>query len=540
MLQNIRDRSQGWITSVIIGIIAFTFVLWGVNSYVGSGNTDTMANVNGETITRGQVQLAYERLRQQQQVQLGADFAINHDVEKQLKQQALNQLVTTDVLTQSALKQGLRFTDQQLSVVLRTIPAFQVNGQFSPKRFHEVLNSMLYNERSFLMDMRSGMLINQMRFGMLNSAFALKSEVDAVIKLVNQRRDIRYVVLPYKEFIPKVTVSEQAIQDYYRKHQNEFKTPEQVSVEYLELAVSDLKAQQKVDTAQVLQYYKDNIDNFTSPAKSGQKPEILPFEKVRQRAEQALIQQKAEQQFGELIDKLANLTYTNPGALDIPAKAMGLPIKTTDFFGKQGTKASDITSQPKVLEAAFSEEVLKGGNNSNVVELGPSRAIVLRIKQHKPVSVMPLDMVKNYIQKQLQEKQARDQVKILGASWVQALQKGTSPQQLATQQKVEWIKKTGVGRYEPKVNAALLNKTFQMPRPTPSNKNTIAGLMLPSGDYAVIIVDAVQDGPVSGADIDVQRRVFQEEIEHGMGQLDYELYVQGLFSRAKVETKENL
>src|SRR5579871_3533337 len=132
MLQSIRNYSQGWFAWVLVIVICITFALWGIHSYTSSGSdANVAATVNGQTILNRQVNSIYEQLRRQQQIELGSDFSVNPANEVQLKKQALNQLIVSQVLGDAAKKAGYRVTALQVRSALLRIPAFQENGQFS-------------------------------------------------------------------------------------------------------------------------------------------------------------------------------------------------------------------------------------------------------------------------------------------------------------------------------------------------------------------------------------------------------------------------
>ncbi len=65
MLQTISKHIQGWISWVVIGIIAAAFVFWGLEYYLtnSSDRQNAVAKVNGVKITSKQVDNTYEALQ---------------------------------------------------------------------------------------------------------------------------------------------------------------------------------------------------------------------------------------------------------------------------------------------------------------------------------------------------------------------------------------------------------------------------------------------------------------------------------------------
>ncbi len=636
MLQNIRDKSQGPVLWIVVILIISTFAVWGIHSYVvGSRQSHTPAVVNHISITEAEVMSSYERLRQQEQMQLGANFALNPTVEEKLKSQALNQLIISSVLIQAAAKSGYRVTTDQVNEALLKIPAFQENGQFSVNRFHEVLSGILYSQNTFLSDMRHSMLISQVQSGYVSSAFALPGEVDGAIRLVNQKRDISYVIIPAAHFANDIHISDADVKKYYETHQNQFQSPEQVSVQYLELSLPAIKSDMHFDETKLQQYYENNIENYTKPAswhvayilikvpkdaspedvegaqkkiediqhqlksgahfsdlarkysqdlasaKSGgeldwfsagtldpsfekavanlkmgdvsepvrtsygfslikllgvKKAEVMPFQQVKEQVENTLAEQQAEQVFSQASDKLSNLTYSNPTSLEIAAKALNLSIETTDLFTRDGLKKG-IASNAKIIEAAFSHDVLQNGNNSDVIQLDPNTVAVIRVKNHQPQSVLPFADVENTIAQKLRNQQAQEHAEALGESWLKQIKdKKSTASALSRQNNFPWQVDKDAGRYDSRVDGRILTEAFNMPYP--NNQASVMGVSLPSGDYAIIEVDAIHQGELPKADDSVSRNIFKEELEKNYGQIDYQLYVRQLMKNSSIKINQ--
>ena len=63
MLQEIRDKTQGWFATIIIGVVCLMFALWGINYYIqdtGTRNQD-LATVNGQRISMQQFNQEFQQ-----------------------------------------------------------------------------------------------------------------------------------------------------------------------------------------------------------------------------------------------------------------------------------------------------------------------------------------------------------------------------------------------------------------------------------------------------------------------------------------------
>ncbi|MEW8260012.1 MAG: SurA N-terminal domain-containing protein, partial [Candidatus Thiodiazotropha taylori] len=74
MLQEIRDKAQGWIAWAIVILISIPFALWGIQSYLGIGSEPLAASVNGVEITERSLESQFQRFRQQLRDQLGSAY----------------------------------------------------------------------------------------------------------------------------------------------------------------------------------------------------------------------------------------------------------------------------------------------------------------------------------------------------------------------------------------------------------------------------------------------------------------------------------
>jgi peptidyl-prolyl cis-trans isomerase D len=265
MLQSIREHTQGWIAGTIISLIILSFALWGIHSYVGGGgDTGVVATVDGVDVTREQLTQAYERLRRQAQAQYGVP--VTGKDENVLKDRALKALIDVEVLKQAALSSGFRISDEQIDNYLKAMPEFQVDGQFSLERFQEILSTTLMSTSDFLDLVRTSLLIEQPRSGVLSTSFALPDETNYTIALVNQERDISYINVPLSYFLAQpIVISEAQLKAYYDAHQNDFMTPEQMNVEYIQLSPKDLMSRFVPTDATLKSFYSENINAYTQP-----------------------------------------------------------------------------------------------------------------------------------------------------------------------------------------------------------------------------------------------------------------------------------
>ncbi|TLY48728.1 MAG: hypothetical protein E6K54_01715 [Gammaproteobacteria bacterium] len=481
MLQSIRDRTQGWITSTVIGLLIIVFALWGIHGYLelNMGNNKVVAKIAGQTLLQSDFDKLYQHAYQQAQDRWGKNFSNNEKMIDHLKKQTLQEWETAQVLFQAALQSKYRISQALINAVLLQIPAFQSAGHFSIEQFYDVLHAINYTKLQFLTDIKKTLLINQVQQGITQSAFALPQDISNYIKYTQQKRDFAYLIIPHVKFLhQQFRVSGSTILAYYLKNKQNFRQPEQASIEYIELS------------------------------------------------------SRSEKTFLENRDKLANLTYIHPDSLAIVANKLGLSVYSTGFFDKAGGKEK-LSKNPKIIAAVFSEDVLQG-NNSPVININPQTAIVLRIKKYQPSGIQSLNQVKEKIKETLNQQMAISEAYQYGENLLKNLEKtGNNPKSFANKN-IKWQFIRQVNRYDNKLNKAIVKTVFTL---APPNKNipislSMKGFSLENGDYVLVKLFAVHDGKYQPSNSRLD--LYREEIAENFGQMDYRLYKRDLLKKAKL------
>ena len=216
---------------------------------------------------------------------------------------------------------------------------------------------------------------------------------------------------------------------------------------------------------------------------------VVTLEAIREEVEQDLRREKAEQQLYDLTDRLAALTYENPDTLEVAAEELGLDVQTSDYLSREDPGAG-IVSEPGVISAAFSDEVLLEENNSELLELEDDRYMVLRLLDHLPSFKTPLVSIRDNIITRLKFEQARDRTSEKGETILEQLREGESKEDLALEFSLDWITAPGVTQEDETVNRAVLRTAFRAGMPQEGGA-VYDGVSLGTGDYAVVIVHSV-------------------------------------------------
>ena len=261
MLGIIRDKASGIVASVIVGALIISFAFWGVSSYFGGGDIN-VATVNGSEINYQTFQRSFYSLRQQMQAVLGGD-ALSMEEEDFVKEQTLQRLVDTELVNQIIKNNRLRVSNKKVVDTIKNLEHFKNGEGFDRYKYERAVSSMGMDPVVFEAQLRMDLLSEQLQAGLSDSLFVLESELQNVLKLKSQTRDITYATLNLTSFIDESSEVEDAdIEAFYKANPETFADPEKVKIAYLELDVKELAKGIESDEESLRTYYNDNKDNY--------------------------------------------------------------------------------------------------------------------------------------------------------------------------------------------------------------------------------------------------------------------------------------
>ncbi len=236
---------------------------------------------------------------------------------------------------------------------------------------------------------------------------------------------------------------------------------------------------------------------------------------------------EAEERYQQLAKRMDELAFDEPSSLEPVARALGLPIQSTDWITRDA--GAGIGELPQVREAAFAESLLKEGENSAPVNLGALRQAVLRLSEHEPARQRPLTEVEGEIRGQLAREQGRAQALREGQAALAAARAGETLQALSQRlglplQQPGWLQREPAEGQQ--ADTALLQGLFAMPRPQ-GDRPEFALVETKDGDQALLALSAVEDGDPAAAD-PAARTALKAQLEAAAAAQEFRAYMAGL------------
>ncbi|KMN32208.1 peptidylprolyl isomerase [Chromobacterium sp. LK1] len=375
---------------------------------------------------------------------------------------------------------------------------------------------------------------------------ALKAYYDANAKRFRLPEQVKldYVLLSQDALAQSVKPSDAELQKYYEQHKAEFSNEQRRASHILLTVPKDAKPEQKAkikaEAEALLKEVRANPTRFAELAKAksqdpgsaanggdlgffdrgmmvkpfddavfrmqpGQISEVITtdfgyhiiklaevksrdFTEVKAAIAEKLQRQQAGSLFRAQADKLAELAYQQGDSLKAIAEQLKLQPQHSDWLGRDKPATDALLNSPKVLEAAFSEDVLKKKHNSEPVDIGNGRLLVLRVADHQPERQQKLDEVRDAIKAELVAKEGAKLAEKKGQALLAELKAGKGEGKAWGEAKTV-LRRDPAGLPIADARAVFAAQAGKLP--------AFAGAKRDNGDYALYRIDKVIPAPAA-------------------------------------------
>ena len=263
MLQELRNQTQSLGFKVLAGAIIVVLTLFGfgaTNLFLASD--PTIAAIGDYEITETVLERETERERRKLLFQVGEDFDPNSIDRLKLREYTLEQLITKEVLFQTAENLNIRTGKALVDQRLLDNPVYQKNGLFDEPTYLQQVQMLGYSPIQFVNEYGRSLSAELLRTGIASSSFTSDWEVEEAIKLLTQKRDVAYLLFGLEKFKEGVEVSEAEIKERYDEELDLYMTDTSLELEYLGLSVESLTSDASLEISEedILGAWKDGQD----------------------------------------------------------------------------------------------------------------------------------------------------------------------------------------------------------------------------------------------------------------------------------------
>jgi peptidyl-prolyl cis-trans isomerase D len=293
--------------------------------------------------------------------------------------------------------------------------------------------------------------------------------------------------------------------------------------------------------------YEMSLDNPVSdPIKTGFGWHVINLREIRPsegmtyaEARDLLLQEYQaeadERRFLEQADRLIDIIYEDPTTLDAAADELGLPVLEAGPFGRGGTDLG-LTANMEVVNAAFSDMVLGQGSVSDPIDLGTNHIVLVRLKEHLPEALMPLEEVRDQVVGAVRRDRAMQAALADAEDLLAQLQAGGDIQALSESTGLELIDGREAKRIRADIAPELRLHVFRMDPPGEDGP-VLEIAELPDG-YAVVQLDNVADGELSEEDA-MRLEAYKRRIASSTANTETLGFIRMLRSQSTIEVFED-
>ncbi len=306
---------------------------------------------------------------------------------------------------------------------------------------------------------------------------------------IPEHADVEVVVLDMPTVVKNIKISDADLQSYYSQNKDRFSIPEERRAQHILVTVNknateSEKAEARKKAEGILAELKANPARFAELAKahsqdpgsaqnggdlgfftrgkmvkpfndavfgmkkgeisdlvqtdfgyhiisvSDIKPAIAkPLVQVKDRVLQELTREQANKKYAEMSETFSNMVYEKPDSLKPVADTLKLTIHSFPNLARDpviAAKQNQLLSNPKVLQAVFSDDVINGKHNTEAIEVAPQVLVAARITRHYPATLTPFDKVRQAIVAEVTSEKAQQLAKAAGEAELERLQGGAT------------------------------------------------------------------------------------------------------------------
>lgn len=241
MLTALRESTKGWVTTLILLLLALPFALYGIGDYFGMTGSRNVATIGDQVVTDGEYREALDRERRMMQQMLGENFdpAVFDSTER--KREVVEQVIERKLRELQAASAGVSIDGERIAAEIEKIEAFQVDGKFSVAQYRDILARNQLTPKGFEALMAADLKVRELGQALGQSSFTTRQLAQQALMLREDRRDFRFLRLALADAGEIAAPTDEELRAFHAQKKSEYLTEEQVDLEYIELKAADIE-----------------------------------------------------------------------------------------------------------------------------------------------------------------------------------------------------------------------------------------------------------------------------------------------------------
>jgi len=371
-LDTLRKGAARTLGLILVALLVVSFAVWGIADIFTGYGQQTLIRVGDTDITPQDYQRAQQEVLRSMSQQAGRSMSLQEARAAGLDTRVLERLVGGAAVDTHAKHLGLGVSDDALLAQIMKDPSFQDgSGNFSPLAFQSALRNIGMTEAGYLYSLREQNLRRQLLVTVGEVASSPRALIDALNKFNEERRVLKYVLVPKSAASEVGTPTDEQLKKYYDNHQATFTQPEYRRVGVLAVTPETVKDEINITEAELKATYEAKKDTLGAPERRHVQQIALPDMDAAKKASEKI-----------------------KSGTDFVAVAKELGLSETDI--DLGTVSRKDLADPTIAEEAFKLE--KDGVSEPITgKLGG--VVLIRVTEIEPGKIPTFEDAKADLEK---------------------------------------------------------------------------------------------------------------------------------------------
>ena len=229
-MRKMRSGAKVVLWIVLTAFLLTIFILWGAQMSFNKSNPDTVARIGKTDILYADVSKLWQEKVQQL---LDKGQKVSDAREKELKKEALNEIIEKNLMLGYAKKINVAVSDEEVQQSIMGIQSFQGAKGFDKQRYLQILNDNRLTPEEFEFQQRQMIILAKVKNFLTASIKMSDDEIKNYFIKRNRTVSAHYADFSYSLYTGALKIDEDRMKDYYAMHKNTYTKPERVKAAHI-------------------------------------------------------------------------------------------------------------------------------------------------------------------------------------------------------------------------------------------------------------------------------------------------------------------
>jgi peptidyl-prolyl cis-trans isomerase D len=269
MLKHMRKGSQNIFVKGFLGILAISFVVWGVGDvFRGRSSDKHVATIDGKGISYAEFDNYLKRELSKYQQILGKPLTEEQIAQYGIKNRVINQIIDNKIIRVRLSDLKFQMGDEvAIGQIASDSMFFDESGKFSKDVFSHILQANGLNRNDFIDAIKTDSAVRLFIDTIGTRPASMKMQAKALYEYKNEQRVADLLVVPANYPVQVPEPSDTDLTQYYQENSAKFAVPELREVTYFTFGLKNIQSALTVTDEELNAAYQSNIGNYTESEK---------------------------------------------------------------------------------------------------------------------------------------------------------------------------------------------------------------------------------------------------------------------------------